>query len=62
MSTSYFHKNSFHYLEDYLMTKLNCKVKYFATRVQKGASIGACPMFQKKFHGPINMALFLINK
>jgi len=26
---------------------IDLKIKYFATRVQKGASIGACSMFQK---------------
>jgi hypothetical protein len=29
MSTSCFHKNSFHYFEDYLMTKLIFRVKVF---------------------------------
>jgi hypothetical protein len=43
ISTSYFHKISFHYFEDYLMIKLTLGVRYFNTNtwpVQKSFQYG----------------------
>jgi hypothetical protein len=31
MSTSYFHKNSFHYFEDYLNDETDLRVRYIGT-------------------------------
>ncbi len=35
MSTSYFHKISFHYFEDYLMTQTDLRVRYIQGLVMK---------------------------